>query len=88
VSLYLQLYREAQEPDDDAPNFRTLRWTRRIARKEHTCTYCRAAIRVGEPYRDYAWISDGEFEAGKTHTVCPRQGDVPECDDPFLEGEA
>lgn len=50
----------------------TLSQTTPIARKEHTCIWCREKILKGEKYNRWTGIFDGDFQSNAMHLECQR----------------
>lgn len=44
--------------------------TKRKARKEHKCNYCRLVIEKGDEYNDCVLKEDGEIYKWKSHRLC------------------
>ena len=42
----------------------------RVARKRHRCEWCGESIEVGQRYRYYSGVFDGEFQSTHMHTEC------------------
>ena len=57
-------------PQYEGPDIVPLHDKWRVARKEHTCSWCRRRIPAGEKYLSLAYTEDGKFVHEHIHLTC------------------